>query len=146
MSKEIELKVLDPREFNFKRYRKTIRKRFLNYQRVLRFHLDKDHLNLYQESVDKILNVLFETLSDSETFRNRNCYFLFSIMEEHFSVLENMRSRISTLHKDLLDAAYKSVIQVNEELCNKLIKNKKEPVTGDQIELALKEKQNELPR
>lgn len=130
--------------FNAKQYRSSIRKKFSNYETILRIRVNKDYLKQYLKEVKDITDVLFRTLDKTSTYETRNLYFLFAIMETHFNYYSGMVKRVRDItDKQILSLAHDSISQKNNELLQVLINNEKEPVTTEQLEKLLERKNDQ---
>ena len=137
--KHIEKDVMDRRK-----YRKSIRKQFDRFEMLLRFRKDVENLKLYKKSTTDIKDVLFRTLDNDKTYETRNLYFLFAIMETHFTYYGDMLIRMKDRNDESsLKLSHEAIFQKNAELLNVLIDNKKNPVTVEQLEQAMENKKND---
>jgi hypothetical protein len=137
--KHIEKNVVDRRK-----YRKSIRKQFARYEKLLRFHKNAEYRTIYKQGSKDIMDVLFRTLDSDKTYETRNLYFLFSIMEVHFTFYSDMVKRLITISdNDTLQLAHDAVFQKNTELLELLINNEKDPVTAEQLEKAMENRQDD---
>jgi hypothetical protein len=128
------LKYIEKNVVDRKKVRKSIRKKFEFYETLLRLNKFKDKKKQYKSEADEIMKILFRTLDNDLTYETRNLYFLFAVMEMHFTFYKDMVERIKNVNDYSMNMAYDAIFQKNSELIKLLKDNEKEPITAEQIE------------
>jgi len=137
---ETELPSFNRNEFDVKKYRKSVKKKFEKVKHLCRFSTNKDNECCYDKTLRGITSVLLETLSNDSTYNSGNIYFILSVFDVHFNYLNSIYKRFS-YHTDqyFIDMCHDFINEKNAELLTVLQDNKRHPVDSEQILKFMKE-------
>jgi len=129
-----DLPKISKSQLDIKKYRKTIRKRFMKYNNLCKFHKFKDNQSKYKDSSAGCMDILFSDLNRPIIYDCGNIYFLISLITTHLEFLTEISDRILNTKDEIIIGELQNVIlEKNFKLLDALKSNSNNPVTSAQM-------------
>jgi len=130
---------IDPLKLNIKKIKKTIKKKLILYETLLRFKTCLPENNKKYISYTKQINDLFSrTLRNDSIYSNGNIYYVSSLLDSYLQFLEGLQKRIIGLNNiDVIKMAHDAVFECSEKLISSLENNLKNPITKEKMILEM---------
>lgn len=132
--KEPDIFDLTKSMINVKSYRKTIRHKIEPYIFKCRFKCISGEEERFRKDMLEITKIIFSTLDKPTTYEIGNHFFLFSIMETHFTFLDSMVKELLNVDKAYLKNYFDAIHDKNMELLKLVKSNITDPVTLDDLQ------------